>query len=130
MRPTKEYLEEKYTSFNNQIFEGQLPVIPIKLGKSKSALGYLKFRRHKSLFGKESLSGFSIIISTFFDLTEAEIEDTLIHEMIHYYIYFNNIKDTSSHGPYFREKMAEINHLFGRNIHISYKLREGILSPK
>lgn len=130
MKPTKEYLEAKYATFNNQIFEGQLPSIPIKLGRSKSSLGYLKFKRRKSLFGKESLSGFSIIISTSFDLTEAEIEDTLIHEMIHYYIYFNNIKDTSSHGPYFREKMAEINHHFGRDIHISYKFSEGIVSPK
>lgn len=130
MKPTKEYLEEKFEAFNNQMFGGQLPAVPIKLGKGKTALGYLKFRRHKSLFGRVSLSGFSIFISTYFDLTEDEIEDTLIHEMIHYYIYFNNIKDTSSHGPFFREKMAEINRNFSRNIHISYKLREGVVCPK
>ena len=44
-----------------------------------------------------------------------------IHEMIHYYIHFNGIKDTSAHGKVFRQMMNDINQRFGRNITITHK---------
>ncbi len=131
MELTKEYLVSKYSEFNHLIFDDSLPMIPIKLGRSKSALGYLKFRKHKNLFGKVTISGFSITISTKFDLSEQEIEDTLIHEMIHFYIYHNKLEDSSSHGHIFKKMMADINEKYGRKINISYRLTNtGELIPK
>ena len=60
-------------------------------------------------------------ISTRFDLPEAEIEDTLIHEMIHYWIAWKGLRDSSTHGRLFRAKMKEINELYGRHLTISHK---------
>lgn len=54
-------------------------------------------------------------------MSERELEDTIIHEMIHYYIAYNNIKDTSAHGRVFRQMMAEINEQYGREITISHR---------
>lgn len=39
---------------------------------------------------------YCIRISTAFDLSERELEDVGIHEMVHYYIAVNNIRDTSA----------------------------------
>ena len=46
-------------------------------------------------------------------------EDVVIHEMIHLYIAFNGIKDSSSHGSVFRKMMNDINLKHGRNITVS-----------
>ena len=54
-------------------------------------------------------------------LAEAEVEDIIIHEMIHYYIAYNKIADTSAHGRVFRELMNGINERFGRHVRISHK---------
>ncbi len=48
-------------------------------------------------------------------------EDVVIHEMIHYYIGVNGLKDTSAHGQVFRCMMNDINERYNRNITISHK---------
>ena len=52
---------------------------------------------------------------------ELRIEDTIIHEMIHYYIGYNRLEDASAHGPLFLSIMNEINRKFGRNLTVSHK---------
>ena len=49
------------------------------------------------------------------------MEDIIIHEMIHYYIGYNKIVDTSAHGRVFRQMMNTINERYGRHIRISHK---------
>ena len=55
------------------------------------------------------------------DLPEELVEDTILHEMIHYYIAFNHWSDTSTHGQLFRREMKRINEKGGRHISISYR---------
>lgn len=55
------------------------------------------------------------------DLPEELVEDTILHEMIHYYIAFNQWRDTSTHGQLFRREMKRINEKGGRHISISYR---------
>ena len=47
------------------------------------------------------------------------MENVVVHEMIHYYIHYNNIQDTSAHGAVFRKMMNDINTRFKRHITIS-----------
>ena len=54
-------------------------------------------------------------------MPEREVEDTIIHEMIHYYIGYNKLEDASAHGPLFLGIMNEINRKFGRNLTVSHK---------
>ena len=122
MIPTVEYLEERFDTFNGMCFDGALPRVPIKLSSARSFIGRLVYRPVRNWQGKiVRREDFVIRISRRFDLPEAEIEDTLIHEMIHYWIAWNGLKDTSTHGRLFREKMKEINSLYGRHLTISHK---------
>lgn len=122
MIATIPYIEEKYREFNDLIFEGNLPPVAIQLSRARTFLGMLSSKRKRNWWGKVEHYDFKLKISRYWDLPEREMEDTIIHEMIHYYIAVNKLKDTSSHGKIFRQMMTDINHRFGRNITISYRL--------
>ena len=122
MKPTVEYLEERFDTFNAMCFEGALPRIPIKLSNARSFVGRLQYRPVRDWLGRiVRREDFVLRISTRFDLPEAEVEDTLIHEMIHYWIALEGLKDSSTHGKLFRAKMKEINERHGRHLSISHK---------
>ena len=121
MVPTVDLLVEKFRLFNKTVFNSALDIPPIKLSKAKSYLGMVRYRRHRNLWGRERKTDFVIIISTYRDLAENEIEDALLHEMIHYYIGVNHIADTSAHGRVFRQLMSDINNRFNRHITISLR---------
>ena len=122
MKPTVEYLEERFDTFNGMCFEGALPRIPIRLSNARSFVGRLQYRPVRDWRGRiVRREDFVLRISARFDLPEAEVEDTLIHEMIHYWIALEGIKDSSTHGKVFRAKMQEINGRYGRHLTISHK---------
>lgn len=118
---TQELVKEKFEFFNRQIFGGKLPMPRIGLSRARTFLGACTFKTRRGLLGKKTRYDFAIRISTMFDMSETEFEDTLIHEMIHYYIGVNQIEDTSAHGQKFRSMMADINSRFGRHINISHR---------
>ena len=122
MIPTVEFIEKKFAEFNTSMFEGKLPMLPIVLSTAKTFLGACSYRRRKTLFGGTKCYDFKLRISKIIDLPEADIEDIIIHEMIHYHIAYHGIKDTSTHGRVFKTLMHEINTRFGRHITISRKM--------
>lgn len=127
MRPTVTYIEQRFREFNREIFRDELPDLPIKLSNAQRFLGKLCYKKQRSLlglFGKPKYTDFVLWINTKYDLDEREVEDTIIHEMIHYYIAYKGIEDTSTHGRVFRTIMKEINQKFGRHITISYKMKK------
>lgn len=121
MIPTIEFIQHKFNEFNRLFFASQLPPLPIRLSSSKAFLGKLSFSKRTSLFGTQEYYNFKIHINTRVDLPQEEIEDTLIHEMIHYYIHLNRIEDTSTHGVVFKRLMNQINQQGKRHISISHK---------
>ena len=123
MIPTIEYIQARFDEYNARFFEGALPPVPIKLSHARTFLGKLTFRRHRTwLFGATRNENFTLRINAKMDLPEELIEDTILHEMIHYYIAVNQLRDTSSHGRLFRREMARINADGNRHITISYRL--------
>lgn len=121
MIATIPYVEKKFEEFNQQMFAGKLPKIPIVLSDAKTFLGQCVWRKRVGDDGKDEYYDFKLRINTRIDLPEAEVEDTLIHEMIHYFIGLNKLEDTSSHGPMFIHLMNTINEKYGRNVTISFK---------
>lgn len=115
------YIESKFDAFNAQMFGGKLPRIPVSLSNAASYVGLCTFKTRRKLFGGVEYYDFRLRISTRYKLSEAELEDTIIHEMIHYYIKYNGIKDTSAHGKVFRQMMNDINSNYGRHITISHR---------
>ena len=121
MRPTIPYLEQKFEEFNQQIFAGELPKLPIELTDAKTFIGKCVYRRRRKWYGKVVRYDFRLRFNTRIDLPEQEMEDTIIHEMIHYYIGYKQLNDTSAHGPLFRKMMSEINEKYGRYISVSHR---------
>ena len=104
------------------MFEGKLPGLPIVLSSGKTFLGACAYKKRKTLFGGTKCYDFKLRINKRIDLPEAEIEDIIIHEMIHYHIAYHGFKDTSTHGQVFKMLMNDINKRFGRHITVSCKL--------
>ena len=121
MIPTLPYIEQKFDEFNQLMFEGKLPKLPIVLSNAKTFLGKCVCKQRKRKDGSLENYDFKLRINTRCDLPEQEVEDTIIHEMIHYYIGVNQLKDTSAHGPLFMQIMNAINEKFGRHITVSFK---------
>ena len=121
MIATHAFLDSRFETFNTLCFGGALPPVPLKLGRSVRTLGSCTYRKKQHLFRPTENYGFAIRISTRYDLPEAELEDVLLHEMIHYEILVNQRRDTSAHGRLFRARMKEINERFGRHITVSHR---------
>lgn len=121
MKPTLEFVKERFAEFNRLCFDSSLPDIPLRISNARTYLGVSRYHKRRKLLGGYEMYGFNICISARFDLPEQEIEDTIIHEMIHYYIWQNGIKDTSAHGREFRRMMDNINNAHGRHITVSHR---------
>lgn len=121
MIATLPFLEKRFETFNDAIFDGALAPVPLKLSRAVRSLGACTYKKRRKLFGKMEYSDFCIRISTKFDLPESELEDILLHEMIHYEILSNQRQDTSAHGKLFRSRMKEINERYGRHITVSHR---------
>jgi len=127
MKATLQFLENKFDEFNNLCFGGKLPPVRIELTSARSFLGKLLYRKIRGPFGIVCGTGnFRMRISKSFELSQQELEDVLIHEMIHYHIALNRIRDNSTHGPSFRKCMSEINQRYGRHVTVSHKSSPGL----
>ena len=121
MKATIDYIKQKFQEYNELCFEGKLKPLPFKLSSSRTMLGAISYMKEKNPDGTWHYYGFIFRISTLIDMPEKEIEDTIIHEMIHYYIFSNQMQDTSPHGEIFIRMMKDINVRFNRSITISHK---------
>lgn len=121
MKPTQDFVERKFREFNTLMFGGKLTMPPIQLSKARTFVGQCAARKRRTLLHGTRLTDFRLKFSICFDLPESEWEDTIIHEMIHYYIGVNGLKDTSAHGRLFRQMMTDINSRFHRHLTISHR---------
>ena len=122
MIATIPFLEKRFETFNHDFFSDSLAPVPIKLSRAVRSLGACTYKKRRRLFRKEEYGDFCIRISTRYDLPEAELEDILLHEMIHYEILSRQLHDTSAHGRLFRARMQELNKRYGRHITVSHRL--------
>lgn len=122
MIATLPFLEKRFNTFNDAYFNAALPAVPLKLSRAVRSLGACTYKKRRKFFGGPEYYDFCIRISTRFDLPENELEDILLHEMIHYEILVNQQRDTSAHGRLFRERMKGINEAYGRHITVSHRL--------
>lgn len=121
MKPTIPYIREKFSYFNTLIFGGRLPEVPVTLCTVTSFVGQYKSKIRNHPDGRKEHYDSVLRFSTAFDLSERELEDTIIHEMIHYFIAYNGLRDRTAHGPLFKAMMQSINEAHGRAISISHR---------
>lgn len=102
---TVDFIKNTFEKMNAEYFQNSLKEPVFKIIKSRKHLGCLKY---KNITRKKAVD-FTLCVSEFYNRTEFEYQNTIIHEMIHLYIKQNNIKDTSSHGYKFMEIARRIN---------------------
>lgn len=130
-------LEELFRHCNAKYFDNALPMPTLKLSRAKTRLGQMACKRtSRSKLApwsskKPRFYDFSISISTYYNLSDDELEDIMTHEMIHYSIAYSGLTDTSAHGTIFCGMMDTINRRYGRHISItSHTKRQPRVEPK
>lgn len=116
MRADTAFLQRTFDRANREIFGGRLPEVALKTGSAGRSFGTFRAPR---IAPKGDFSRCSITVSSRFDVPEAELADTVIHEMIHLYIYAFGIDDDGPHGSRFRAIMNRINREHGRHITVT-----------
>lgn len=125
MRPDINFLRERFDFFNKKIFSPQLPDVQLKISNGKRSLGSFRHPRVRPASDARAIALCSISLSNVYDRDQAELEDVIIHEMIHYCVWLNRVNETA-HGPEFRRLMNTINTHYGRNIKITENLPEEV----
>lgn len=117
--------------FNEQYFDGVLPTPRFYIGRSRTRLGSLSYRRgivlKRSIFpfrkeGIGTANAFTLTLSNYYDQTEYQFKNVLLHEMIHLSIAASGLKDSSPHGVIFRGMMSRLNRE-GWNISVTTPMR-------
>lgn len=98
---TTKDLNEWYVKFNYLYFGGKLKQCPIYINHTKRALG--QFCRKRDWYGTRCF----IKISNYLDRPIRDVQNTLIHEMIHQFQW--ETFGVCDHGYTFKQKAREIN---------------------
>lgn len=109
------WLRENFQKLNKLYFDGVLPTPRFRIGRSRTRLGSLSYK-------KPEVASFTLSMSNYYDQTECQFLCVLLHEMIHLSIAASGLKDTSSHGVIFRGMMARLNRE-GWNISVTTPMR-------
>lgn len=115
------WLRTWFARFNAQYFDGVLPTPHFRIGHSRTRLGSLSYKR-KSRFGRTHYFDFTLGLSNYYNQTEHQFQNVLLHEMIHLSIACSGVEDTSPHGLMFRGMMQRLNR-DGWNIQVTTTTR-------
>lgn len=116
MKVTTKILSEKFQEYRNAYFKGMKGIIPIP------TFSVMHSYRKSAEFlfvpvGKRArLKVREIRVSDYFDFTEEQLRNILVHEMIHYYIAYNHIEDNADHGDKFMQLAHQLNEEHGLGI--------------
>ncbi len=122
MKLNLQFIRYNFDRFNRDYFDEKLPVPKFAIGKAKMVLGSLNYKHKVSIFGTKRYD-YTIRLSSYYEQDERMYLNVLLHEMIHYYIDYNNIRDTSMHGKVFRKIMNDLNKTYGWQMSVSTKIR-------
>lgn len=87
MELTIEFIKENFHKYNKEYFDGVLKEPKFEISKTKRQLGCMQ----------RKCGSYLIRVSNYYDRSEHDYLNTLIHEMIHLYIRQQGIKDTNTH---------------------------------
>lgn len=120
---TKEYIKEKFLEYREKYFKGMQPLpIPDFFVIHNYKYGGLfewAYPGPRALLKKKAIG-----ISDYWDYTEEQFRDILVHEMIHYYLAYNRIdrsdRTGGGHGEAWKKMAEEFNEKYG--LHITEKI--------
>ena len=115
MEVTEKVLEKKFDECNKIYFNNGLPYPFFSIFCKKKPFAKFTYLKKKKN-GENVLVYKKISVSIYYDFTEEQLRDMIVHEMIHYFIAYNDIKDNKEHGKIFLSIAERLNSEFGLNI--------------
>ena len=91
MRVDYNWISENYYKYNESVFGGRLPRIDFGISMASGHGGWAKYQKDENT---RTITPLKILISNYFDFTEEEAINVLLHEMIH-------IEDYEFHPEHF-----------------------------
>ena len=117
------WLHASFDTFNRLYFDNALPRPRLSLSQSRTRLGSMSCKHKLTWRGYKSYH-YAIHVSIYYNQTERQYQNVLLHEMIHYYIAYKGIVDTSPHGKVFRQMMKNLNEKYGWEISVSSRMSQ------
>lgn len=120
-----------FDTCNMEYFEGKLLFPQFSLLHSYRTCGYFQYTKGGWL--DKTLYDPIISITDYYEFTEKQFKDIMVHEMIHYYLAYFGIDRKCKHGKKFKEMAERLNRTYGLNVTpylelSNYKKRNG--APK
>ena len=117
MKPDTGWMKSQFVAFNRRYFQTRLPLPQFRVSNARTFLGNMRWREDRI---RHKYYDFKLTMSVYYDLEEKELQNVMLHEMIHYYIAYHHLKDTSPHGRVFCGIMDKLN-ACGWDIRISHR---------
>ena len=83
----------------------------IKIRHSVNTLGYFSYMQNEMFGTTETLE-----ISDFYEYTSDQLRDIVVHEMIHYYLYYIGEDVRLKHGKSFMRMARQLNQSYGLHV--------------
>lgn len=110
-------MSRMFSECNKKYFDRKLPTPEFGLINKINIIARFEYRKNKGKNKiKKPLEYKKIFFSDCYDFDEKDFIEIMVHEMIHYYLAWNNIKDRDSHGKKFMEIASELNKKYNLNI--------------
>lgn len=112
----KDQLRKLFIECREKYFKGKgiLPIPPFEIihtWKDTASFVWVPTK------GKRPIRKRCIWFSDFYDFTEQQLVETMVHEMIHYYLIYNHLqKSEDGHGEEFQALAKEMKEKYGLNI--------------
>ena len=115
MIANQETMVDSFWDCNEKYFDNSLPTPWFETVNSISVIGKFEYHKNKRN-SKKPIRDQVIKMSDCFDYPEKDFIETMVHEMIHYYIAWNRIKVLRSHGRVFMRMANEMKEKYGLNV--------------
>ena len=115
MIANQETMVDSFWDCNEKYFDNSLPTPWFETVNSVSVIGKFEYHKNKRN-SKKPIRDQVIKMSDCFDYPEKDFIETMVHEMIHYYIAWNRIKVIRSHGRVFMRMANEMKEKYGLNV--------------
>ena len=125
MKLTLEYLKERHTYWKEEIGQTgiwdpqKFKTVHLEIRKKSKTYNGLFHRKWIKRNVRYRVIDRLIIYNNVEDFDPKFLDSLIVHEMIHQYIFQNNIIDTSTHGKVFKDFMKKINNEFTYRIDLN-----------
>lgn len=115
MIANQETMVDTFWDCNEKYFDNSLPTPWFETVNSINVIGKFEYHKNKRN-SKKPIRDQVIKMSDCFDYPEIDFIETMVHEMIHYFIAWNRIKVIRSHGRVFMRMANEMKEKYGLNV--------------